>query len=317
MKIRLTLVLCLLLATASFAQELALQADGNPPTPGTGTFTTIEGLEYARVGATSLQLDLRIPDGNGPFPVIVFLHSGAWITGDRTGGPAIRQASRGYAVVSIDYRLAPQWTWPAQLEDCKAAVRWVRANAARFHLDPDRIGVFGTSAGGHLAAMMGATNELPQFDGLYLGNPQFSSSVKVVVDMYGPTDLTKLDEQKLPGTPLDGNASWMPPSLLLGCPVQQCKDKAATASPMTYVTKDAPPYLILQGMLDILCPWQQSQMLYDSLRAHGVPSKLVLVPTAGHADGQFDDLKYKQMISDFLDDNLRGPLVPRRRAARH
>src|SRR5437764_14681337 len=97
-----------------------------PPTPGTGTYSTITNLEYARIGNGSLQLDLRIPDGAGPFPVILYLHSGAWITGDRTGGPAIRQASRGYAVASIDYPLAPQYVWPSQLEACKAAVRWLR-----------------------------------------------------------------------------------------------------------------------------------------------------------------------------------------------
>ena len=306
--------LSLLLAVAAVAPA---QEPGYPPTPGIGTFTTLEGLEYARPLGVPLLLDLRIPDGAGPFPVILYLHSGAWITGDRTGGPAIRQASRGYAVASIDYRLAPTYTWPSQIEDCKAAVRWLRANAARFNLDADRIGVFGTSAGGHLAAMLGTTADRPEFEGLSLGNPQFSSSVKAVVDFYGPTDLTKLDEQKLPGTPLDGNASFMPPSLLLGCPVQQCQEKAATASPLTYTSKNDPPFLIMQGMLDMLCPWQQSQMLYDALRSKGVDAKLVLLPTAGHSDKQFDEQTYKQMVSDFLDKNLRGPLVPRRRASRH
>ncbi|MBV8520091.1 MAG: alpha/beta hydrolase [Acidobacteria bacterium] len=185
-----------------------------------GTFTTYESLEYANVGGTSLQLDLRVPDGAGPHPVILYLHSGAWITGDRTGGPALRQATRGYAVASIDYRLAPAWTWPSQIEDCKAAVRWLRANAARFHLDPNRIGVFGTSAGGHLAAVLGTSGGVDTLEGLSLGNPQFSSRVKAVVDLYGPTDLLKLEEQKLPCIPLDGNASFMPPSLLMGCAIQ-------------------------------------------------------------------------------------------------
>jgi acetyl esterase/lipase len=121
-----------------------------------GTVTTYEALEFAHpAGSAPLLMDLRVPDGDGPFPVIVFLHSGAWISGDRGGGPALRQAARGYAVASIDYRLAPQFHWPAQIEDCKAAVRWLRANAARFHLDANRVGVFGTSAGGHLAAVLG------------------------------------------------------------------------------------------------------------------------------------------------------------------
>ncbi|HEV7920730.1 MAG TPA: alpha/beta hydrolase [Thermoanaerobaculia bacterium] len=308
MKRALAAVALLLLATSAFA--------GNPPTPGTGTFTTIEALEFANVDGKPLLLDLRIPDGPGPFPLIVYLHSGAWISGDRSGGPAIRQAARGYAVASIDYRLAPQYVWPAQLEDCKAAVRWLRAHAAQYRLDPARVGVFGTSSGGHLAAMLATTNGRPEFEGAYLGNPDQSSSVKAVVDLYGPTDLLKLDDQKLPCIPLDGNAPFMPPSLLMGCPIQQCKEKTATASPLNYVTRDTPPFLILHGLLDCLVPWQQSQLLDDALEAQGVDSTLVYLLTAGHADHQFDDPKYKQMVSDFLDAKLRGPLPQKRRAAR-
>jgi len=288
-----------------------------PPTPGTGTYTTIQNLEYARVGNDGLDLDLRIPDGTGPFPVILSLHSGAWITGDRTGGPAIRQASRGYAVASIDYPLAPVHVWPSQLEACKAAVRWLRANAARFNLDPTRIGVFGTSAGGHLAAMLGTTADRPEFEAPELGNPQFSSAVKAVVDLYGPVDLLKMDEQKLPcyGN-LSANSPFMPPSLLMGCPIQECKDKTATSNPINYISRDDPPFLIMQGQLDCLTPWQQSKMLYDALREDGVDATLYLLPTAQHSDTQFDQLQYQQIISDFLDRNLRGPARVRRRAAR-
>jgi len=289
---------------------------GYPPTPGTGSFTLIENIEYARVASKPLLLDLRIPDASGPFPVILYLHSGAWITGDRTGGPAIRQALRGYAVVSIDYPLAPQNVWPSQLEACKAAVRWIRANAAQYNFDPDRIGVFGTSAGGHLAAMLGTTSDRPEFDALTLGNPQFSSKVKVVVDMYGPIDLLKIDEQKLPcyGN-LSANSPLMPPSLLMGCAIQDCKEKTMTSNPINYITPDDPPFLILQGKADCLTPWQQSQMLYDALVANGVKAELHLLPTAEHADHQFDDQEWKQTISDFLDANLRGATPrPRRRA---
>ena len=282
-----------------------------------GTYTTTTGLEYARIGNDSLQLDLRIPDGNGPWPVIVYLHSGAWITGDRTGGPVVRQATRGYAVASIDYPLAPQYIWPSQIEACKAAVRWLRANAARFNLDPSRIGVYGTSAGGHLAAMLGTTANRPEFEGLELGNPQFSSAVKVVVDLYGPVELLKIDEQKLPcyGN-LSANSPLMPPSLLMGCPIQECKDKTETSNPINYITPDDPPFLIMQGLLDCLTPWRQSQDLYNALVAKGVSARLVILPTAQHADKQFDDPQYQKIVDDFLDQNLRGRLVVRRRAVR-
>lgn len=259
-------------------------------------------------------MDLRVPDDGALHPTILYLHSGAWITGDRTGGPAIRHATRGYAVASIDYRLAPQYTWPAQIEDCKAAVRWLRANAARFHLDPNRIVVFGTSAGGHLAAMLGTTNGRRELEGIALGNVQFSSSVLAVIDWYGPTDLLHLDDQKLPCYPgLDGNAPFMPPSLLMGCAIQQCKEKTAAASPINYASDDDPPFLIMQGMMDCLVPWQQSTTFYDALKEHGVDASLVMLPTAQHADDQFNEAKYQAIVDAFLD---RVTRPPRRRSVR-
>lgn len=281
-----------------------------------GTFHTYEALEYASPDGTPLLMDLRVPDGNGPHPVILYLHSGAWITGDRFGGPAIRQATRGYAVASIEYRLAPDHIWPAQVEDAKAAVRWLRANAARFSLDPNRIGVFGTSAGGHIAAVLGTSGGVASLEGVALGNPQESSRVRAVVDLYGPTDLLRIEEQKLPCIPLNGNASFMPPSLLMGCPIQQCKEWTRTASPMSYVTSDDPPFLIMHGMADCLVPYQQSVMLGDALQLAGVPSTLVLLPNGEHGGSAFDQSQYVQMIDAFLDANLKAPLKTKRRAVR-
>jgi acetyl esterase/lipase len=302
-----------------FAAAAPFAAAANAPTPGTGTFSIVSNIEYASPGGTPLLMDLRVPDGPGPHPVILYLHSGGWITGDRFGGPAIRQASRGYAIASIDYRLAPRYVWPAQIEDCKAAIRWLRANAARYHLDSEHIGVFGTSAGGHLAAVLGTSGGDDSLEGVALGNAQFSSRVQAVIDLYGPTDLLKMDEQKLPcSNLLDGNASFMPPSLLMGCPIQSCQVKTMTANPITYVTNDDPPFLIMQGLLDCLVPWRQSQLLHDALRETGVASQLVFLPTAQHSDKQFDEQKYQQMVSDFLDANLRGEtsVMLRRRVAR-
>lgn len=296
----LLLVAALFLSTAAFA----------------GTFTTYDGLEYANPGQ-SLRMDLRVPDGPGPHPVILYLHSGAWISGDRFGGPARRQATRGYAVASIDYRLAPRFIWPAQIEDAKAAVRWLRANAERFHLDPNRIGVFGTSSGGHIGAVLGTSGGVDALEGMQLGNPQFSSRVKVVVDLYGPTDLLRLEEDKLPCIPLDGNAPFMPPSLLMGCPIQQCKEWTHTASPMSYVTPDDPKFLIMHGMLDCLVTYTQSVSLHQKLEASGVDSRLILIPTGDHGGDVFNEAKYQKIVDEFLDENLKGPVTVRRRAARH
>jgi acetyl esterase/lipase len=298
-----------------FLIALAFFATASAALP--GTFTTVEGIEYAAPGGERLLMDLRVPDGPGPHPVILYLHSGAWISGNRVGGDAIRQAERGYAVASIDYRLAPKHVWPAQVEDAKAAVRWLRANAARFRLDPDRIGAFGSSAGGHIAAVLGASGGVAGLEGIAHGNAQFSSRVRVVVDLYGPTDLLKMEEQKIPcGIPLNGNASYMPPSLLIGCPIQECKEKTNAASPMSYITPDDPPFLILQGMLDCLTPWRQSVMLHDALAAAGVRSRLILIPNGEHGGRAFDELEHTNAIDEFLDANLRGALKSKRRAAR-
>lgn len=280
-----------------------------------GTYSTIEAIEYASPAGQRLLLDLRIPDGPGPHPVIVYLHSGAWISGDRTGGPAIRQASRGYAVASIDYRLAPKHIWPAQVEDAKAAVRWLRANAQRFRLDPDRIGIWGASSGGHIASVLGTSGGVAALEGLALGNPQFSSRVSVVVDFYGPTDLLRLEADKIPCIPLNGDSAYMPHSLLMGCPVQQCAEKARTASPMTYVTRDDPPFLIMQGMLDCLVSYKQSIALHEALEAGGVDSRLVLIPNGDHGGRVFNEPKYQQMVDDFLDTRLRGSIVVSKRRA--
>lgn len=283
-----------------------------------GPFTTWEAIEYAAPEGSPLLLDLRVPDGAGPHPVIVYLHSGAWIMGDRFGGPAVRQASRGYAVASIEYRLAPQHIWPAQVEDTKAAIRWLRANAARFRLDPDRIGIFGTSAGAHIGSVAATSSGIGWLEGLALGNAQFPSHVKAVVDLYGPTDLLRIDEDKLPCIPLDGNAGWMPMSLLMGCPIQQCQEWTRTASPMSYVTPDDPPFLIMHGMLDCLVPFQQSIALHDHLRAANVDSTLVLIPKGDHGGRVFDEPQYQATVDAFLDEHLRGPVVAqpaRRRAA--
>jgi acetyl esterase/lipase len=316
------LPLLLLLATSALAQQPAADAL-TYPTPGNGTYTATLGVDYALAHGQRLRADVYVPDEPGLHPAILYLHTGAWITGDRDPGASLRQARRGYVVVSIDYELAPLSTWPAQIEDAKAAVRWMRANASRFRIDPDRIGVFGASAGGHIASVLGTSGGVAALEGLSLGNPSYSSRVRVVVDFYGPTDLTKLEEQKLPCYPgLDANDPFLPPSLLLGCAIQQCADKAATANPMTYITPDDPPFLILHGALDCLVSFQQSTMLYDALRAKGVYASLHILPTAGHADEHFDELPNQQLVSDFFDRYLRGNEVPpqvvepRRRAAR-
>lgn len=271
------------------------------------------GLEFENVDGQPLYLDLYLPDGPGPYPVVVSIHGGSWTGGTRDEGVAILQLSRGYAVANIDYRLAPQWTFPAQIEDCKTAIRWLRANSAKYWLDSRAIGVIGLSAGGQLAALLGTSGGVAALEGSDLGNAGYSSEVQAVVDYFGPTDLLQIKSEALaciPGDPEDPNE---PPSLYLGCPILECQGKAEEANPITYVTPDDPPFLILHGTGDCLVPWQQSQLLDDALRAAGVDSTLILVPGAQHADPIF--LLYQDAVNQFLDEHLKLP-PPHRRGVR-
>jgi acetyl esterase/lipase len=305
-------------AVASFLLSAAAFA-APAPVPGTGTYTSLYGIEWARIQGQPLYLDVHTPaDSPGPHPTILWLHTGAWITGDREGGPALKQARRGYAVVSIDYRLAPLTIFPGQLEDVKAAVRWIRANAAQFNFDPDRVGVFGASAGGHLAALLGTTGGIAEFEGLGHGNVAFSSRVRAVVDWYGPTDLLKLGDQALPCMPMDPDSPWAPTALFVGCPIQECSEQTAKTNPMRYITPDDPPFLIVHGTADCLVPWRQSQLLYDALRAAGHTPALTILEGGDHGGSAFNTLEVARLVADFLDRNLRGETPPagRRRTVR-
>ena len=275
------------------------------------------GMEFANVGGQSLLLDLFVPSGDGPFPVIVSLHGGSWASGTRDQGLAVLQVDRGYAVANIDYRLAPQWIWPAQVEDAKTAVRWLRANADRFDLDPTRVGVMGLSAGGHIGAVLGTSNGVASLEGIEFGNAGYSSQVQAVVDYFGPSDLLKIKQQALSCIPGDPNDPSEPPSQLLGCTLPLCPEKAATANPITYVTPDDPPFLLLHGTSDCLVPWQQSQILHDALRNADVRSKLILIPFASHGDPLFLLPTIQKQVDEFLDEHLKSPRERRRPARRN
>lgn len=272
-------------------------------------------VEFANAGGVSLRLDLFVPDGSGPFPVVIGLHGGSWTSGTRDQNLSLLQVNRGYAVANIDYRLAPEWTYPAQIYDVKAAVRWLRANAATYRLNPNAIGVIGLSAGGHLAALLGTTAGVEELEGEALGNPGVSSRVQAVVDYFGPTDLLQLHDQALACEPGDPDDPTEPPSLLIGCPIQSCPDKTQKANPIRYVSADDPPFLILHGTSDCLVPWQQSQIFYDALKKQNLNAQLVLAPFAAHGDPVFLLPMYQNRVNEFLDRTLR-PEHPRKRAIR-
>ncbi len=266
--------------TATLAPGGELTLSPQPTAPRRATLPALGSIQkdvtYCAPDGVPQKMDLYFPkvsDGK-PAPVVVYVHGGAWQAGDKTGGVGLGDMSlltlRGYLFVSINYRLAPRWKWPAQIQDSKCAIRFLRAQAKSYNLDPDRIGAMGGSAGGHLVALLGVTDRSAGFDvGEYLDQ---SSRVQAVVDLYGPADLTVKHFTETQASILRGVFGVQAP----GDPV------LAKASPVTYVSKDDPPFLILQGDKDTTVPPSQSQELYDRLQAGGVTATLVMVKNAGH-----------------------------------
>lgn len=269
---------------------------------------TLRDIEYARFSNESLELDLYLPEGHGPFPLIIWIHGGGWTSGDKAlspNGPQIRQTARGYAVASINYRLSHQAKFPAQIEDCKAAVRWLRAHSDQYNLDPARIAAWGSSAGGHLAALMGTSGDVSGLEGDE-GNLEYSSRVRAVVDWFGPTDLLKMSADSLPFPCnfIDHDSPFSPESLLIGCAIQTCPDKTEPANPLRYVSADDPPFLIMHGTRDCLVGPRQSERLADALQAAGVEVSLRLINGAGHGGSEFDNDENRKLVEDFLDQQL-------------
>jgi len=246
-------------------------------------------LVYKRVNDIALTLDLYRPEEvSGLLPVIVCVHGGHWGAGGKERCPAVTLAQDGYAVASIDYRRTTTAPFPAQIEDCKAAVRWLRANASTYHLDPDHIGVCGYSAGGHLAALLGTSGGVPELEGSG-DNMEYSSRVQAVCDVAGPADLLAMTNLgPKPTFAIEG---------LIGGPLEKNKAKAIAASPIHYVSKDDPPFLIVHGEADRVVPVEQSQRLYEELRKAGVNATLKILPV-GHGAIQLDALKDAEVFFD-------------------
>ena len=228
-------------------------------------------------------LDLYSPEkGDKPLPLIIWIHGGAWRTGSKANpSPALRFTGDNYAVAHVGYRLSQEATFPAQIYDCKAAVRWLRANAGKYHLDPNKFAAWGGSAGGHLVALLGTSGGVADLEGS-VNNLQESSRVQAVIDWFGPTDflLNTNAQSRLQLTDPES-----PVAKLLGGPVLENKALAAKASPITYVSKDAPPFLIMHGDQDHTVPFNQSETFYEALKQAGVDVTFVPIKGAGHGFG--------------------------------
>ncbi len=251
-------------------------------------------------------LDLFVPKAEKPLPLVVWIHGGAWSAGSKAGGnPAMRLLDQGYAVAAINYRLSQHAVFPAQIQDCKEAVRFLRANAKKYNLNPDAFGAFGSSAGGHLVALLGTSGgvqELALPDSPHKG---ISDAVQCVVDFYGPTDLTKMAAQSGANSKIDHNDAKSPESKLIGGPIQENKEKAAKANPLTYIDTADPPVLIFHGDADPLVPLGQSEIFRDALQKAGVPCELVVLKGAGHGGAQFGTKDNQEKITAFFDKHLK------------
>ncbi len=253
-------------------------------------------VEYANVGGHRLALDLFLPNGRGPFPVVMWIHGGGFALGARTDHVPMFLVEAGFAVAAIDYRLSDVAPFPAQIHDCKAAVRWLRAHQVGYRLDGSSIGAMGESAGGHLAALLGASGGVAVLEGTG-GNPGESSRVQAVFDEFGPTDLGA--EWDFLIATNNTILQTMIIAFLGGTPAQQ-PVLATQANPITWVSGDDPPFLIFHGDADPLVPVSQSQALDTALDSAGRPSWLYIFPGVDHI-GVNDELGTPDVLTVVVD----------------
>jgi len=264
---------------------------GPSPAPFNLYGETVVDVPYCSVDTLSQTMDVYFPESGGPWPALVYVHGGSWMGGDKSEAVlfAERMKAQGYLVVSINYRLSPTGSFPVMIEDVKCAIRSLRANAAQFNLAPDRIAAVGTSAGGHLVSLLGTTDASVGWDvGEYLDQ---SSRVQAVIAIAAVTDLTR----DFPDLDIEAMRN-----------VGFSEDNFLQASPVTHVTPDDPPFLLIHGDQDEVVPLEQSKLMYERLVQTGVPAQLVVVQNAEHAPIEpggpatptLDEIY--QMITDFL-----------------
>lgn len=270
-------------------------ADDAPASP---PIKTTYDVVYRTVGEQQLALDMAMPaQGEGPFPALLIIHGGAWRGGNKAShrDQLDRFARRGYVVVSPQYRFCPKETFPAQVHDVKAAVRWLKAHAEEYRVDPNRVGAMGFSAGGHLALMLGVTDPDDGMDPDHSDGPD--SRVHAVVNFFGPTDLLADDIPEI-SKPLVRD--------FLGAPPHETAEQAKLASPLTHVTPDDPPVLTFQGTKDPLVPHTQAVKLADALSRVGVHGRVELLVGKGHGNdwGKDEIERVLQESERFLDRHL-------------
>lgn len=271
-------------------------------------------IRYVPDGDPSQALDIYYPQtpGEKPRPLLVWIHGGGWTGGSKAAPPYLNQLARGYLVASIEYRFSQKAIFPAQIQDCQAAIRWLRANASKYNIDPSRVGVGGASAGGHLSALVatsGGKNAFPPIG----GNVDQSDRVQAVCDICGPTDFWTVIGQADADKNVKNVFQWNkgdPYSKLIGGRLGEDKAKCDAVSPVHYVGKDSPPFLIFHGDKDTLVPYAQSVELANLLTKAGVPATLQRLPGTGHGGPAFALPAVLRLTETFFDKHLKGIEAP-------
>jgi len=293
----------LLIAVATTAtgsgQEPKEQAGPLPLPPGV---KVIREIDYMGHGLAHQRLDLYLPEKtSGLLPLVVWIHGGGWDSNSKDNcRPALPLPTRGYALASVNYRLTDSGPFPIQIADCRAAVRWLRAHAGRYQINPERIGAWGPSAGGHLVALLGTAADEKKWDTLG-GDTGISTRLQAVCDYYGPTDFLAA---------IKAGITDSSDAKLLGGPPGERLDVAKQASPVNYVSRDDPPFLIVQGDQDRIVPLEQSRLLHDKLKQAGVEATLVVVRNGKHGnwgpDVQPTPDQIRETVISFFDKHLKN-----------
>jgi len=295
------LLASLVIAVAIWGTRVAESAEGRRRRMEFPDVNIVRDVVYKHVNGRDLRLDIYSPKSiTHPLPVLLWIFGNRWSRGSKNHPPPLYLISRGYIVISIDYRLSGEAPFPAAIEDCKAAVRWIRANAAAYHFDPDHIGAWGHSAGGHLAALLGTSGGVAELEGG--DNSSFSSRVQAVCDMSGPSDILQFYEAVSNSNERIARMDRSSIEQFLGGSVEQNRAKAIAASPTTYVSKDDPPFLIIHGEEDMTIPVSQSEVLASKLKAAGVQVTLIMAERRGHGVG---GPRFAPEITAFFDEHLK------------